>query len=316
MPEVSSVRALSLVSTLALAVSIAACDSGSSYDELMNEGGTPPSTGGTGMSAVGGGGSGTPATPTPVTPAPATVLPTLFGTPMQVGQGNTSDRWNKADVKRNDVNYFFMANGWGPKFESQTVSWLGTSFSVDAMEGKRGDGYEPASYPTVFCGVYSDSRSGACGLPKAVSALASLRTGWRWNAGGNAGQYNAAYDIWLSTSADISGHSSFLMVWLRDPPGQQPAGQKRVNNIAVTNAPGFWNIWVGVVGGKPCISYVRAEGQDSPELEIDAMDFIRDAAARAIDLPGSTVLSVAVGFEIWAGPVAGLKSEDFYVQAQ
>lgn len=261
-----------------------------------------------------GGSAGAPAIPG--TPPPGTVLPTLFGTPTQSGQGSSSDRWHKADVKRNDVNYFFMANGWGPKFESQSVSWLGTSFNVDAMQGKRGDGYEPASYPTVFCGVYSDSRSGACGLPKPVSALTSLRTGWRWTANANAGQYNAAYDIWLSTTGDISGHSSFLMVWLRDPPGQQPAGQKRVSSIAVTNAPGVWNIWVGMVGGKPCVSYVRAEGQDSPELEIDAMDFIKDAAAREIALPGSTVLSVAVGFEIWAGPITALKSDDFYVQAQ
>ncbi len=293
-----------------LALSVVGCDSGSSYEELMADGDPNPAP-----SATAGSGSvGTPSTPG--TPPPSTVLPTLFGAPSQSGQGSSSDRWTKADVKRDDVSYYFMANGWGPKFESQSVSWLGTSFSVESMQGKRGDGYEPASYPTVFCGVYSDSRSGQCGLPKAVSQLQSLRTGWRWNAGGNAGQYNAAYDIWLSNNGDISGHSSFLMVWLRDPPGQQPAGQRRVNSASVTNAPGMWNIWVGAVGGKPCISYVRAEGQDSPELEIDAMDFIRDAAARDIDVPGSTVLSVAVGFEIWNGPVAGLKSEDFYVQAR
>jgi hypothetical protein len=240
----------------------------------------------------------------------------MFGSPTQSGDGSTNDRWTKADVKRNDLNYYFMANGWGPGFESQSVSWLGTSFSVDAMQGKRGAGYEPASYPTMFCGVYSDSRSQDCGLPKALSSIGSLRTGWRWTANGNTGQYNAAYDIWLSTSDDISGHSSFLMVWLRDPPGQQPAGQKRASAIQVANAPGVWNLWSGVVGGKPCVSYVRTEGQDSPELEIDAMDFVRDAASRQIALPGSTVLSVAVGFEIWNGPITNLKSDDFYVSVQ
>ena len=95
------------------------------------------------------------------------------------------------------------------------------------MEGQQGAGYEPASYPTMFCGTYSDSQSGACGLPEALSSITSLRTGWRWSANGNSGEYNAAYDVWLSTSGDISGHSSFLMIWLRDPKGQQPAGQKR-----------------------------------------------------------------------------------------
>jgi hypothetical protein len=300
---VSSVRALAVSSCLLLGSTLAGCDSGSSFADTEPE---PAGTSGSGTTSGGSGG----------TTPPSTVLDSMFGTPTQSGDGSTSDRWTKADVKRNDLSYYFMANGWGPGFESQSVTWLGTSFSVDAMQGKRGDGYEPASYPTMFCGVYSDSRSGACGLPKALGSIQSLRTGWRWTANGNAGQYNAAYDIWLSTSDDISGHSSFLMVWLRDPPGQQPAGQKRVNAIQVTNAPGFWNIWVGTVGGKPCVSYVRAEGQDSAELEIDAMDFVRDSAARNIDVPGSTVLSVAVGFEIWNGPIANLKSDDFYVSVQ
>jgi hypothetical protein len=245
--------------------------------------------------------------------APATVLPSLFGTPVQTGQGSSSDRWNKTDVQRDDLSYYFMANGWGPGFQAQTVSWDGTSFTVDSMQGVRGAGYEPASYPTVFCGVYSDSQSGACGLPKALADIHSLRTGWRWSANGNAGQYNAAYDIWLSSNGDISGHSAFLMVWLRDPPGQQPAGSKKLSAVSVTNAPGSWTIWSGTVGGKPCVSYVRTEGKDSPELEIDVMDFVRDAAARQITLPGSTVLSVAVGFEIWNGPITALESNDFYV---
>ncbi len=300
----------SLLGFLALGGSLAACDAGASYAGDDDAGGTSANPAVTPTAGAGGGNA------TPSTPAPSTVLPSLFGTPTQSGDGTSSDRWMKSDVKRDDLSYYFMANGWGPGFQSQTVSWDGTAFSVDTMQGMRGAGYEPASYPTVFCGTYSDSQSGACGLPKAVSEIQSLRTGWRWNANGNAGQYNAAYDVWLSNSADISGHSAFLMVWLRDPPGQQPAGSRKVNNVSVSNAPGNWNIWVGVVGGKPCISYVRTEGQDSPELEIDVMDFVRDTAARQLSLPGTTVLSVAVGFEIWSGPIAKLESKDFYVHVE
>jgi Glycosyl hydrolase family 12 len=301
----------SLLGCLALGSSLAGCDAGASYED-DSAAGTSSNTNPTPTAGAGGGAT----TPVNNTPAPSTVLPSLFGTPVQSGNGSSSDRWTKSDVKRDDLSYYFMANGWGPGFQSQTVTWDGTSFSVDTMQGMRGAGYEPASYPTVFCGTYSDSQSGACGLPKAVSEIQSLRTGWRWNANGNSGQYNAAYDIWLSNSADISGHSAFLMVWLRDPPGQQPAGSRKLNNVSVTNAPGSWNVWVGVVGGKPCISYVRTEGQDSPELEIDVMDFVRDTAARQLSLPGSTVLSVAVGFEIWSGPIAKLESNDFYVHVE
>lgn len=297
------------VGCLALLSALASCDSGSTYQDDADPGNHDPAP-------TGGSGASTPSTGTDETPAPSTVLPSLFGTPVQSGNGSSSDRWTKSDVKRNDINYFFMANGWGPGFQSQTVSWNGTSFSVDSMQGTRGMKYEPASYPTVFCGVYSDSRSGECGLPRALTSITSLRTGWRWNANGNAGQYNAAYDIWLSNTADISGHSAFLMVWLRDPPGQQPAGARTANAVSVSNAPGTWNIWSGTVGGKPCVSYVRTEGHDSPEIELDVMDFVRDAATRKINLPGSTVLSVAVGFEIWSGPIDKLETNDFYVQVQ
>jgi hypothetical protein len=184
------------------------------------------------------------------------------------------------------------------------------------MEGRQGGGYEPASYPTVFCGVYSDSKSGECGLPKALDQIGSIRTGWRWKPNGNTGQYNAAYDVWLSTSGAIQGHSSFLMVWLRDPPGQQPAGMREHTAVSVANVSGNWDVWVGTVGGKPCISYVRGEGQDQLEIEFDVLDFVRDVSARQISLPGTQILSVAVGFEIWNGPVTDLVSEDFYVDVR
>ena len=58
---------------------------------------------------------------------------------------------------------------------------------------------------------------------------------------------------------------------------------------------------------------MRAEGQDLPELEFDVMHFGMDAGQRGFALPGTHILSVAVGFEIWTGPVANLVSEDFYV---
>jgi hypothetical protein len=246
---------------------------------------------------------------------PSTVLPSMFGTPQQSGEGTSTERYYKAAVARDGVEYLFMANGWGPGFQSQTVSHLGTAFTVDSMEGSQGGNYEPASYPTMFCGAYSDSTSGPCGLPAAISDISSLRTGWRWAANGNVGQYNAAYDIWLSNSASRGDHSAFLMIWLRDPRGQQPAGMKGAT-VSVANAPGVWQIWAGQAGRLPIVNYARSEGRDSPEVEVDVMDFVRDAASRNLNLPGTHILSVAVGFEIWNGPITNLQSQDFYVSVQ
>lgn len=242
---------------------------------------------------------------------------TQLGAATMGGTGESTDRYRKADVTRNGDNYFLMANGWGPNFGSQTISWSGTSFTVESMTGAQGDNYEPASYPTVFCGEYSDSRSRACGLPAALDSLTSLRTGWSWNANGNGGQYNAAYDIWMGTSAERSSFSGYLMVWLREPPGQQPAGSLTAHRgITVADLPGTWDIWTGQVGGRAIINWVRSEGQDTPSLEFDILDFVDDAEARGLPLPGSHVLSVAVGFEIWNGPITNLESVDFYVDPQ
>jgi len=230
------------------------------------------------------------------------------------GTGSSTDRYKKADVTRDGKNYFFMANGWGPGFVSQNVTWNGTSFTV-TMQGMQGPNYQPASYPTMFCGAYSDSRSKECGLPATLDSMKALRTGWSWDPNGNDGQYNAAYDIWLGTTTDRSSFSGYLMVWYREPVGQQPAGQKMLTGVSVQNVSGTWDVWTGQVGGKPIINFVRAEGQDTHDMEFDILDFVRDVRARNLTVPGTTVLSVAIGFEMWQ-PVSELKSKDFYVEVE
>ena len=179
----------------------------------------------------------------------------------------------------------------------------------------QGPNYQPASYPAMFCGAYSDSRSKECGLPATLDSLTSLKTGWSWDPNGNDSEYNAAYDIWMGTSTDRASHSGFLMVWYREPVGQQPAGKLTLTNVTVPNVSGTWDIWTGAVGGKPIINWVRHEGQDTHDMEFDIMDFVRDARSRNLTVPGTTVLSVAIGFEMWE-PVTNLKSKDFYVDVQ
>ncbi len=248
---------------------------------------------------------------TPPSEETSTDGPSVLGTAEMGGSGSSDDRYANGDVTRNGQNYFFMANGWGPGFISQTVSWEGTSFVVESMEGQVGSNYEPASYPTVFCGDYSNERSLECGLPAPLSEIEQLRTGWRWDPAGNTGEFNAAYDIWLG---DGDGFAGFAMVWLREPPGQQPAGSLILEDVEVLNVPGTWDIWEGTVYERvPIINWVRNEGEDTTELEFDIMDFVRDAEARGLQLPGNVVNAVAVGFEIWEGPISNLATEDFYL---
>jgi len=235
------------------------------------------------------------------------------------GTGTSSKQYyTAADIKRNGQSYVLITNGWGPGFESHTISWNGTSFTVEQMQGKPGAGGQPASYPSVFCGQYSVMQKGDCGLPKAISELTSLKTGWRWAPNGNEkGKYNAAYDIWVGDATKFTG---YLMVWLRDPPGYQPAGSPNpmYQGVTVANVEGKWDIWNGTVNGtRPIVNWVRHEGSDSHEIEFDVLDFVRDAEMRGLTIPGSThIRAVAVGFEIWEGPITGLQSLDFYVNVK
>ena len=238
-----------------------------------------------------------------------------LGNGEQSGVGTSSDRYHTAtDIKRDGQNYVLITNGWGPGFQSHTISWNGTAFTVDKMAGTAGSGGQPAAYPSVFCGQYSVMQRGDCGLPKAITELTSLKTGWRWASNGNDnGKYNAAYDIWVGDDTKFTG---YLMVWLRDPPGYQPAGSENQmhKGVTVANVPGTWDIWNGSVNSRPIVNWIRREGSDSHEIEFDVLDFVRDAEKRGLTIPGSThVRAVAVGFEIWEGPIEGLQSLDFYV---
>lgn len=231
-----------------------------------------------------------------------------------VGTGTSEDQYAEDDVYRDGVGYKFIANGWGMNWSGHEITWNGTSFTVLSLSGTQGSDYSPAGYPTVFCGLYSQKQSvGSCGLPGAVTSLASVKTGWRWKANGNTGQYNAAWDIWLGNGTSFT---SYLMVWLRDPPGQQPAGAAATAGATVPGLPGSWNVWTGQVNGSPIVNYVLAEGSDLSELEFDVMDVYRHAKDRGYNLPGTHILSVAVGFEVWNGPVSNLVSEDFYVDVK
>jgi hypothetical protein len=266
-------------------------------------GGSGAMAGSTSMSGSGGSGGG------------GTVVSQL-GKGSYQGTGDSTDQYAEEDVYRDGIGYKFIANGWGDKWQNHRISWNGTSFKVLSLNGSQGANYSPAGYPTMFCGFYSKKQSaGGCGLPGAVTSLKSVRTGWRWQANGNSGQYNAAWDIWLGNS-ETDPLTAYLMVWLRDPPGQQPAGSAATAGATVPGLPGTWSIWTGNVNGHPIVNYVKGEGQDLPELEYDVLDVYRDAIKRGFSLPGSKIMAVAVGYEVWNGPITNLVTDDFYVDVK
>jgi len=49
--------------------------------------------------------------------------PGFATTTPSVGMGTTDHQYDTESVTRNGVNYTFIANGWGPNFKSQSISW-------------------------------------------------------------------------------------------------------------------------------------------------------------------------------------------------
>lgn len=236
---------------------------------------------------------------------------------MQMGEGRSEEQYASADVLRDETNYRMIANGWGTGWRSHDISWLGSSMIIHDYDGSRQSNGAPAGYPTVFCGRYSDV-SQDCGLPAPLGSISELNTAVKWSHPDGNGTYNVAYDVWLgdAEAAGRFGLQSYFMVWLRDPPGEQPAGSPHTEDVEIAGIEGSWNIIAGTVNGLPIVNYVRAEGSDTHELAFDVMDFIADAQGRSLDMPGDDVLAVAIGFEIWEGPVTGLSLDDFCIDIQ
>lgn len=228
---------------------------------------------------------------------------------------STSSRYEKIDVTRGATSYRLITNGWGENWVNHAISGQGTQMRVNSFEGGVGVGSSPAGYPTVYYGDYSNTgvSTGAL-LPRAISSISSVHTGLKWSHPAATGAYNVAWDVWLSQGG---AHSGYFMVWLRDPPGFKPAGSSKEKGIIVSGVNGYWDIWAGSVTVEgvslPIINYVRTEGSDSYELGFNLIDFFNDATSRAYTLPGTEIMSVAIGFEIWQGPVADLGINDFCV---
>ncbi|HEY4186425.1 MAG TPA: hypothetical protein VGP07_15220 [Polyangia bacterium] len=226
--------------------------------------------------------------------------------------GTITDPFGTTKVGCGSQQYVIQNNDWGAR-TGETISYgPGTKMKVATQTGT-GSNNNPASFPSVFIGQNSNNSSGD--NPKAVSAITkgSLPTSWTWTENGATGSYNAAYDVWFSTSssgepAASSPTGGFLMVWYHKPTDNQPIGtMMNTVNIAGQN----WNVWEGnnSGNGKPCITYQAATTIHT--LSFNLGDFIRDAVDNQKFLMNSWYLTnVFAGYEIWTGG-AGLETTDF-----
>lgn len=220
--------------------------------------------------------------------------------------------------------YFLQVNEWNSaaNMAPQTMQIGGDFFfKMTVQQGMVPTNGGPVGFPSHFIGSNSGRTTVRSNLPKAVSALTTVPTSWTWNDNGTLGDnsansYNAAYDVWFSSSASgdpdsVSAPSGgYLMVWYHKPSDAQPIGSIKYQAVTIPGVPGTWNVWIGMNGTKPCISY--AATKDVMSLSYDLNSFIQDAVQNR---PGTiqsswALTNVFAGFEIWRGGV-NLESTSF-----
>jgi hypothetical protein len=235
------------------------------------------------------------------------------GCSLSGGSGEGSGTISGSDtrvVTRDGRQYVVQNNVWNGNGNNQSLTLSGVAFTVSSQGNSAGTGGPPTSYPSVFIGSNFGHSTSGSGLPRQVSALSSVQTGWRWS-GGN-GTYNAAYDVWFSSGAGgDSGTPSggYLMVWFARA-GVQPLGSP---SGTVSIGGRSWQVWTcpgGCQNGVPVISYIPPSGSIS-EWSFDLNDFIQNAVEQFGIIQSSWYLSnVFAGFELWSGG-QGMRSENF-----
>jgi hypothetical protein len=212
-----------------------------------------------------------------------------------------------------DNNYYFMqVNEWNSS-SSQVMSYGGDYlFKMTTQAAMTATNGSPTGFPSVFIGANSRHMTTGSNLPKAVTALTTVPVSWTWDDAGTLtddtnNSYNATYDVWFSTNQagepTASGPSGgFLMVWYHKPADAQPIGgspMKKAQTIA--GIPGTWDVWIGMNGTKPCISYVSTQTLTSFAFDLNM--FIKDAVANQPNTiqSGWYLTNIFTGFEIWRG---------------
>jgi hypothetical protein len=230
----------------------------------------------------------------------------LSGAPGE-GSGAISNNETRT-VTKDSRQYVVQNNVWNGNASLQSLSVNGVSFNVETQSNSSGTNGAPTSYPSVFIGSNFGHVTSGSNLPKQVSAIKSVQTGWKWTSA--SGTYNATYDVWFSTNAGgDSGTPSgaYLMVWYDRSSSVVPLGsQAGTERISGKD----WQVWKGIQNGVPVISYIPTSG-NIPEWSYDLNLFIKNST-EIYGVVKSTwyLTNVFAGFEIWNGGV-GLKTENF-----
>jgi hypothetical protein len=206
--------------------------------------------------------------------------------------------------------YVIMNNRWGSP-GPQCINTSATGFTITQQDGMGNTSGAPASYPAIYLGCHYTRCSQTATLPRVINQIGSAPTQVSVSYP-SSGTWNAAFDIWLNATNDVSGvQDTEIMIWLNRQGSIQPIGSP----VGTVNLAGrSWQVWTGSNGQNNVVSYLF-QGSPITQFNADVMDFVRDTIGRGSQWGNSNwwLTSIQMGFEPWIGGV-GLTVNSFNQQ--
>jgi hypothetical protein len=214
-------------------------------------------------------------------------------------------RYQTSPVKNS--RYIVNNNVWGATTDQCLEVAADGAFRVTGTEHRNSEA--AAAYPSVYAGCHWGHCTRGTQLPLPVAEIRSLRSSWRI-ATGAPGVWNATYDLWYHTTADVnrSPDGAELMIWLDRAGGANPSGKVVARNVRLAGA--VWDVWYED-STWDYVAYVRTS-RTSSVRNLDLRAFTMDAVARGYISWTWYLSGVEAGFEIWRDG-AGLESRAFSV---
>ena len=202
-------------------------------------------------------------------------------------------------------NYVVMNNRWGTS-ATQCINVTTSGFQIIQQDGTGNLSGAPTAYPAIYLGCHYSNCSPNSPLPAQISRISSA-TSSTTETYPSSGTYDAAYDIWLNDTTNVSGvQKTEIMIWLNHTGSIQPVGSS-VGSASVAGRT--WTVWTGNNGQNNVVSYV---GSGITSFSFSVMSFINDTLSRGSQYGNTSwyLTSIQNGFEPWIGGV-GLAVSNF-----
>ncbi len=195
-------------------------------------------------------------------------------------------------------NYIIQNNRWGTS-ATQCISTSSNGFTITQQDGVGNMSGAPVSYPSIYLGCHYSNCSPGMTSARQISGIGSATSSITYTYP-SSGTYDAAYDIWLNATPDVSAvEDTEIMIWFNHTGSIQPVG----SNTGTTASIGgrSWAVWAGNNGQNDVVSYVAPSAISSWSFSV--LDFIKDVINRGKATTSWYLTSIQAGFEPWSGGV-------------